>query len=84
MKPMVILASMFFALTGTQTFAQDVPPLEEEEFLVNEEGTPTEYTAPLNETDMEKADLERQEDILLPDDANTDWNMDDVDPEENF
>lgn len=83
MKPMFIWFIMLAALTSSisSSFAQEYI---NEEALVNEEGTPSEYTYPLNESDMEKADLERQEEIISPDAANTDWNMDDVSPENDF
>jgi hypothetical protein len=83
MKLLIIVASVFLALQTLPTYAQDVPPVSDEDFLV-EEGTPSEYALPLGETEMEKADLERQEDIMSPDDANTDWNMDDVAQDDDF
>lgn len=84
MKLLIILTSLFITILSLTSFAQDVPPISEEEFLMDDEGTPSEYALPLNETEMEKADLERQEDIMSPDDANTDWNMDDVAREDDF
>lgn len=65
------------------SFAQEMAYINEDE-LVNEESTPVEYHYPMNESEMEKADLERQEEILQPDGASTDWNMDDVSPETDF
>ncbi|WPU66967.1 hypothetical protein [Peredibacter starrii] len=85
MKPMFILFIMLAALTSSisLSFAQDSGYINEDEML-SEEGTPSEYTFPMNESEMEKADLERQEEIISPDAANTDWNMDDVAPETDF
>lgn len=84
MKLLIILTSLFITLISLPSLAQEVPPLSEDEFLVQEEATPSEYAFPLGETEMEKADLERQEDIMSPDDSSTDWNMDDVAREEDF
>ena len=83
MKLLMILTGLFLSIQSSSSFAQDVPPVSDEDFLI-EEATPSEYAFPLGETDMEKADLERQEDIISPDDSNTDWNMDDVAREDDF
>ncbi|WP_408095948.1 hypothetical protein ACJVC5_12970 [Peredibacter sp. HCB2-198] len=85
MKPMFKVFILIAALASfiSCSFAQEMAYINEEA-LLDEEGTPSEYSMPLNETEMEKADLERQEDVLQPDDEHTDWNMDDVSPESDF